>query len=489
MNMQRAQFAVLARFSPRRAARALPPLGLAALAAAYARTLAPSISWANNGADSGDLATAAATLGVAHPAGYPTYLLLARLFMLLPVGDIAYRANMLSAAAALLATLLLYRLAQRLLAAGTLASASAAGLAALALGTAPLFWSQAVIAEVYTLNALFAVLLLGFAAEPARSRSALAARGLLAGLALGNHPTIGLFVAAWLLSEGLRARQRLADILGTAGGLAAGLLVYLYLPLRAAAHPPVSWGGADTLAGFWWVLSGALYRPLAFGVPAGELPARLADAGALLWRQVGALGLGLALAGLAYAPPRARRFVWLSAGAALLQAAFAIGYNTPDYAVHLIPALLIAALWMGLGAAALLSWLNKRWRGAAPLAALVLAGAFLAPLPATLRQADASGDTRALDYALAVLEAAPPRAIVLSAGDRDSFALAYARYALGRRPDTAVLIESLLQYDWYRANARALYPALRLPDAPEGEWGTTLAAANPDRAVTRAPAP
>ena len=97
--------------------------------------------------------------------------------------------------------------------------------------------------------------------------------------------------------------------------------------------------------------------------------------------------------------------------------------------------------------------------------------------------------TRALDYALAVLEAAPPRAIVLSAGDRDSFALAYARYALGRRPDTAVLIESLLQYDWYRANARALYPALRLPDAPEGEWGTTLAAANPDRAVTRAPAP
>ena len=38
----------------------------------YLRTLAPGITWANDGYDSGDLITAAVTGGVAHPTGYPT---------------------------------------------------------------------------------------------------------------------------------------------------------------------------------------------------------------------------------------------------------------------------------------------------------------------------------------------------------------------------------------------------------------------------------
>src|SRR5512134_545866 len=70
---------------------------LVVLAIAYASTLAPGITWANNGTDSGDLITAAATLGVAHPTGYPTYLLLARFFQLIPVGSLAFRTNLLSA--------------------------------------------------------------------------------------------------------------------------------------------------------------------------------------------------------------------------------------------------------------------------------------------------------------------------------------------------------------------------------------------------------
>src|SRR5262245_26488949 len=75
---------------------AIIALVLVTLVLAYLSTLAPSITWANSGADSGDLVTAAATLGVAHPTGYPTYLLLAHLFQLLPLGDPAFRTNLLS---------------------------------------------------------------------------------------------------------------------------------------------------------------------------------------------------------------------------------------------------------------------------------------------------------------------------------------------------------------------------------------------------------
>ena len=53
---------------------ALPPALVAvALLPIYLTTLAPGLTWANDGADGGDLVTAAATLGVAHPTGYPLY--------------------------------------------------------------------------------------------------------------------------------------------------------------------------------------------------------------------------------------------------------------------------------------------------------------------------------------------------------------------------------------------------------------------------------
>src|SRR6188768_2320149 len=54
------------------------------LALCYSVTMAPGLSWANGGADGGDLIAAAATNGVAHPSGYPLYLLLARVFQLIP---------------------------------------------------------------------------------------------------------------------------------------------------------------------------------------------------------------------------------------------------------------------------------------------------------------------------------------------------------------------------------------------------------------------
>ena len=51
---------------------------------AYYVTLAPTITWEHEGVDSGDLVTAAYTLGVAHPPGYPLFILLAKLFTSLP---------------------------------------------------------------------------------------------------------------------------------------------------------------------------------------------------------------------------------------------------------------------------------------------------------------------------------------------------------------------------------------------------------------------
>src|SRR3712207_9227121 len=92
-------------------------------------------------------------LGMTHPTGYPSYLMLSHLFTYLPFGDCAYRANLASAVYAALAVSVVF-------AAGYLLSRRvvAAAIAALAFGLGSALWSQAVIAEVYTLNALFVAL-------------------------------------------------------------------------------------------------------------------------------------------------------------------------------------------------------------------------------------------------------------------------------------------------------------------------------------------
>src|SRR5712692_2800521 len=68
----------------------------------YAWTLAPTVTLV----DSGELIVAARTLGVAHPPGFPLYVLLAHLATLVPFGSVAGRVNFASALFAALAAAL-----------------------------------------------------------------------------------------------------------------------------------------------------------------------------------------------------------------------------------------------------------------------------------------------------------------------------------------------------------------------------------------------
>ena len=68
-------------------------LAASASLAVYIRTLAPTVT----GEDSGEFITAAWSLGIPHPPGYPLWLILAKLFSFLPIGTVAYRLNLMSA--------------------------------------------------------------------------------------------------------------------------------------------------------------------------------------------------------------------------------------------------------------------------------------------------------------------------------------------------------------------------------------------------------
>ena len=123
----------------------------------YLRTLAPTVLYYDlpDLRDSAVLQTRAYVLGIPDYTGYPTYMMVGKLFTFVPVGDFAYRVNLASAVYAALAVVLAYLVG--ILLTGR-AVAAAAG--AIAFAVSWLFWSQAVVAEVYTLNALFVALIL-----------------------------------------------------------------------------------------------------------------------------------------------------------------------------------------------------------------------------------------------------------------------------------------------------------------------------------------
>src|ERR671914_1524889 len=163
----------------------------------YVATLAPTVLpyGAPDTLDSPMLQTEVTVLGVGHPTGYPTYMMLTHLFTYLPFGDPAYRVNLASTIYGVAAVFLVYLAGLRL---GGKLVAAAAG--TLAFGLSGTFWSQAVIAEVYTFEALLVMLVILslFLWRDRRDSRYLLLSAFLVGLSLTHHLTSVLLVPATL---------------------------------------------------------------------------------------------------------------------------------------------------------------------------------------------------------------------------------------------------------------------------------------------------
>jgi hypothetical protein len=96
----------------------------------------------------GELATASHVLGIAHNTGYPLYILLAKLFTLIPIGDVAHRVNLMSAVFAALTVATVYLIVHRLT-----GSWLASALGSLTVAFSSTLWASANWAESYPLNA------------------------------------------------------------------------------------------------------------------------------------------------------------------------------------------------------------------------------------------------------------------------------------------------------------------------------------------------
>ena len=227
-------------YSDNAVAFAAAAVALVALAV-YLRTMLPStFFW-----DTGEAQTVPATLSIFHPTGFPVYALIGWLWSQLPIGEVAWRMNLLSAICVALAAGLVVLIAGHLIEeSNRFLRAGAAGVAGLAFAFAAEPWENATRADVHALNVVFVALVVWLliswaAAYRSGSRRAdrwLVAAALAFGLGIGAHPLVGLTafgVAAWLLFIHARLWRRWRLVALCAAMVAIGhRQLRLHLPSR-----------------------------------------------------------------------------------------------------------------------------------------------------------------------------------------------------------------------------------------------------------------
>lgn len=124
-------------------ARLAPALTFLGSFLVYFFTLAPTVYRLG----SAELGTVAYNLGVPHATGYPLYVLIGKLFTYLPIGDVGYRLNLMSALFGAGTATVAYLLAS-LVSRRPIVSLAVSG----SLAFSYYFWASAVVAEVYTLK-------------------------------------------------------------------------------------------------------------------------------------------------------------------------------------------------------------------------------------------------------------------------------------------------------------------------------------------------
>ena len=336
----------------------------------YVGTLAPTVLpyGTPDTLDSPMLQTEVSVLGIGHPTGYPTYMMLTHPFTYLPIGDPAYRTNLASAVYGVAAVLVVYlaglRLCRRPVAAAT---------GALAFGLSSAFWSQAIIPEVYTLEALlvaFVILILLVWRDTRKDRYLLLS-AFIVGLSLTHHLTSVLLVPAALAFVFLTDRRVFSKVrlmLKSLGLFLLGLLPFLYLPIRAMMQAPLNEADPSTPWRFLLLVTGGSFlaesseegrhcspSALALADPStklGLLGDQLLGQFPIILMLVGVL----AAAYLLFRDRAAAILLGVLFVGCLGQAILYLQLGIEDYYVFLIPAFLAFGLCISVGLGAVLRW-------------------------------------------------------------------------------------------------------------------------------------
>lgn len=462
---------------------------VAAATIAYVATAARTVQ----GGDSGELAAIGTAGGVAHPPGYPLYVLWLRATAWIPASSPTHRTALATAILGALALAMLQRACR-----SWGASRAASALASAMVASSPLMWRLSTETEVFALNALLALALVSLASPGPPPRKSEALRvlglGLVAGLGLANHHTIVLLAPLGVPAavSGLRRapeRTRTA-VLGVVA-LLAGLLPYGYLVYVSRVTPldrGCIWGDPRDLSGLLHHFLRADYGTARLAVsdaspePTGQLlllGETLLESGVAFLLLI---GLATAAATLLRRRPWPRLLAGLIASFVLAGPLLVARFNLAPRGLHALVVARFHLLPLVLGAVLGAMAVTRIIERLGVRARVVVVG--FIPFAMLMRglwshDAVAEGHRPTTETWLwNVARILPERSILLVRGDDTMGALLYGQCALGLRDDVDVLTPPLLLTEAYarRASARIGFELERGVIPPGGSEPTLRSA-------------
>jgi hypothetical protein len=443
----------------------------------YVRTMLPGVGfW-----DTAEAQTVPPTLSIFHPTGFPLYAMLGWMWSHVPIGEVAYRMNLLSAVSvALSAGLVVLIIGLLLDERHRIGTALAAGIGGLTYALAGEPWDNALRAEVHAVNVPFVaaviwLMLMWRAAHRAGSPKAggwLAGAALVFGLGVGVHPITGLLafgIAPFLFTVDRWIWRRWRLVGACAGLLLIGLASYLYIPIRGQIdpEPPLFYGRPENWEGVRYVIFAEQFRGLFndFSTPLADLGRKWRDAQPILGAQFVAPAWLAAGAGMVVLAVRHAGVGVLFALVAVATLLYAMNFRDGDIHRYYLPIVVVASVSIGVAISTAAGYAGRaaaqasrrtgsaaaRRRFANVGAAIVLLAATLMPVGALVsfyEVRDRSDDREATRWVQSVHAALPDDAVIISWWSY-STPLWYHRWVLGERPDVTIIDERNIIDDGY----------------------------------------
>ncbi|MDM8519100.1 DUF2723 domain-containing protein [Anaerolineales bacterium HSG6] len=347
----------------------------------YYLTLAPGVI----GGDAGEHQLAAPLLGIPHATGYPLYILLGKLWtLLIPMGSMAWRMNLLSAVGSALAAsvtgLVIYQLSQiegdnqsgvqhlrgqKQTLQGTSLSLPGAFIGALTLAFGLTLWQWSIITGVRSINVLFFALLTLEAILWAKqcttnnqhqADKVLRWLALTVGLSLAHHRTTVFYLPSlvlWIWWHDRNLPWQPKRWLPLVGLSLLPLFLYGFIYLRGINNPPYTHETITDLQSFWFLVGASDSSGLFMYVDPQFFWARLTFIWHDILAQLSWPGVLLALLGAGWLIWRQPKQFLFQGLLVLLLFLFVLDFEVVNLSEaptwYLMPAYFIFAVWVGLG--------------------------------------------------------------------------------------------------------------------------------------------
>jgi tetratricopeptide (TPR) repeat protein len=437
--------------------------------------------------DDGETITCCKTLGIQHPPGYPFHTLTAKLFTMLPAGDVSFKVYFFSIILSELNFILVFLICMRI---APFAGAKDAGFifaltAAFAYALGYTIWEQSAIAKggIYSMNILFLLLLSlviirAFEERPRASVKYLYLSAFIFGTSLTHHYMSQVLIAPlfafFMFRAGMFRNLTLKKSITALLLFTAGLSAYIYLPVRAGTAY-LNWGEPDTLVNFFRVVTRWQYvRSEGTRSLSGSVAQAVKFFSSTGYEYL-YIGAAFCLAGMAAILKKNRTlFIYLAGIPFFFLLITSIYLNLTAERLYIMetyitPSYVSLSIFFAAGVIAAAS-LFKKHRAAA---ACVIAGIFaVSQLLYFYPKLDKSSYFYAYDYNKNLLDSLEQNSVIFTTGDGIVFPTWYFKYAEYYRPDITLVGSAVLPMKWVRDSVSRQNPSIQVPRLKTENIGT-----------------